>query len=235
VKAAGFEGDLAREALYRCNNHEGNATEYAALRKTHNASRFKIPGGDKEPEVTPSAEGSQAAAASSGEPLLRSSSQEIAPSDYDMSDDDNFGSLGALPADMAQADMRAIAGERTQALRDILRMDEDASAKPPAEDTKRPFVTVEDLSETRDELRADVIDRCLEVLSVQPNITFDLADLIQAAVAKSGEGANPKAEIGNTLVSSLLSLQGERKPGIWRQNLIIRSPGGTDHAGERLL
>ena len=213
VKAAGFEGDLAREALYRCNNHEGNATEYAALRKTHNASRFKIPGGDKEPEVTPSAEGSQAAAASSGEPLLRSSSQEIAPSDYDMSDDDNFGSLGALPADMAQADMRAIAGERTQALRDILRMDEDASAKPPAEDTKRPFVTVEDLSETRDELRADVIDRCLEVLSVQPNITFDLADLIQAAVAKSGEGANPKAEIGNTLVSSLLSLQGEESPG----------------------
>jgi E3 ubiquitin-protein ligase HUWE1 len=130
-----------------------------------------------------------------------------------MSDDENFGSLGALPQDMLSADMRAMSG--TPALRDLLRVggpSEGVSAGPPAEDTKRPFITIEDLSEARDQVRADIIDRCLEVLSGQPNITFDLADLIQAAVAKSGEGANPKAEIGNTLVSSLLSLQGEEGP-----------------------
>lgn len=215
VKNAGFEGDLAREALYRCNNHEFNATEYAALRKNHSAPRFKIPGGDKEKETesSQSIEMRDAGAASSADPSAAiSSSQEVPSSDQDMSEDDNFGSLGALPDDMASSDLRAMAGERTQALRDILRMGEGASAEPPAEDTKRPFMTVEDLSETRDQVRADIIDRCLEVLSAQPSITFELSDLIHSAVAKSGEGANPRAEIGNTLVSSLLSLQGEEGP-----------------------
>jgi E3 ubiquitin-protein ligase HUWE1 len=214
VKNAGVDGVLAREALYRCNNHEAHATEYALLRRNHGAPRFSIPGGDKEPEPAPqTAEMPDAGAASSGEAQPVSSSQEIPSSDQDMSDDENFGSLGALPQDMLSADMRAMSG--TQALRDILRVggpSEGVSAGPPAEDTKRPFITIEDLSEARDQVRADIIDRCLEVLSAQSNITFDLADLIQAAVAKSGEGANPKAEIGNTLVSSLLSLHGEEGP-----------------------
>ncbi|KAM0703801.1 hypothetical protein Q7P35_009740 [Cladosporium inversicolor] len=213
VKSAGVEGDLAREALYRCNNHEAHATEYAVLRKNHSAPRFSIPGGDKEPERPQTAEMRDAGAAPSGEAQPVSSSQEVPSSDQDMSDDENFGSLGALPQDMLSADMHAMAGSRS--LHNMLRVggpSEGVSAGPPAEDTKRPFITIEDLSETRDQVRADIIDRCLEVLSAQPNITFDLADLIQAAVAKSGEGANPKAEIGNTLVSSLLSLQGEEGP-----------------------
>lgn len=219
VKSAGFEGDLAREALYRCNNHEVNATEYATLRRDHSASRFSIPGGDKEPESTPStsrphtAEMLDAGISTSGEQAPYSSSQEVPSSDQDMSDDENFGSLGALPRDMVSADLREMAGQRSETLRNMLNIGQQGvSAGVPAEDTKTPFITVEDLSEARDRVRADIIDRCLEVLSVQPNITFDLADLIQAAVAKSGEGANPKAEIGNTLVSSLLSLQGEEGP-----------------------
>jgi E3 ubiquitin-protein ligase HUWE1 len=215
VKSAGVEGDLAREALYRCNNSEVHATEYAVLRKAHGAPRFSIPGGDKEPESASSSSRLQTAEmrdAGAEEPTV-SSSQEIASSDQDMSDDGDFGSLGALPQDMLSADMRAISG--TPAMLDLMRQvapSDGISAAPPAEDTKRPFITVEDLGEARDQVRADIIDRCLEVLSAQPSITFDLADLIQAAVAKSGEGANPKAEIGNTLVSSLLSLQGEEGP-----------------------
>jgi E3 ubiquitin-protein ligase HUWE1 len=214
VKAAGFPGDLAREALYRCNNHEVNATEYAALRKNHGAPRFSIPGGDQKQRG-----GKRPGVPSLPEALTAvSSSQEVPSSDHDMSDDENFGSLGALPQDMAGADLRAMADDRPQELQDLLRISGGAAPGPPAndwapaEDTKRPFITIEDLTEMRDQVRADIIDRCLEVLSAQPNITFDLADLIQAAVAKSGEGANPKAEIGNTLVSSLLSLQGEEGP-----------------------
>jgi E3 ubiquitin-protein ligase HUWE1 len=203
VKSAGFDGSLAREALYRCNNHEASATEYAALRKTHGAPRFSIPGGDEEQE---SAKRPQTAEMRDADVV--SSSQEILSSDQDMSDDENHGSFGALPPDVSEADLIAMGGMGNAMLRGYL----SAPAGPPAEDTKKPFITIEDLSEARDQVRADIIDRCLEVLSGQPNITFDLADLIQAAVAKSGEGANPKAEIGNTLVSSLLSLQGEEGP-----------------------
>lgn len=219
VKNAGFDGELAREALYRCCNHEAQATEYAALRKNHDVPRFKIPGGDKEPEASSSNESTRsvemrdAGALSSGAPRPTSSSQEVPSSDQDMSEDENFGSLGALPEDLASSDLLAMT-DRTQALSRMLGLNapEAPSAQPPAEDTKRPFITVDDLNEARGIVRADIIDRCLEVLSSQPSITFELADLIQAAVAKSGEGANPKAEIGNTLVSSLLSLQGEEGP-----------------------
>ena len=75
-------------------------------------------------------------------------------------------------------------------------------------DTGIPYVTIEDLDEKRATLREDLIDRCLEVLSEQPDVTFDLADLIQAAVSKSGEASSTRAEIGTTLLNSLLSLQG---------------------------
>ncbi|KAM0721098.1 hypothetical protein Q7P37_003384 [Cladosporium fusiforme] len=219
VKNAGFDGELAREALYRCGNHEAHATEYAALRKDHDGPRFRIPGGDKEPELPSSNEGTRsvemrdAGTSSSEGPQATSSSQEVPSSDQDMSEDENFGSLGALPDDLANSDLLAMTDQSQQLSRMLgLAPPEGVSAKPPAEDTKRPFTTVEDLNDVRGTVRADIIDRCLEVLSTQPSITFELSDLIQAAVAKSGEGANPKAEIGNTLVSSLLSLQGEEGP-----------------------
>ena len=126
------------------------------------------------------------------------------------SDDDGFRGLD-LPAELQERDLMAMVGGRR--MQGLLRMVNDSpaasSAALPAKDTQQPFTTVDDLDEKRRALRDDLIDRCLEVLSAQPTITFELADLIQAAVAKSGEGANPRADIGRTLVSSLLSLQDE--------------------------
>ncbi|KAF2768059.1 hypothetical protein EJ03DRAFT_328620 [Teratosphaeria nubilosa] len=85
------------------------------------------------------------------------------------------------------------------------------SAQPPAEDTKQPFVTVDDLGEQRKSLRENLINHCLDVLSAVPAVTFELSDLITAAVAKNSDRLAQRAEIGGTLVSSLLSLQGDER------------------------
>lgn len=221
VKDAGHAEDLAKEAIYRCNNQELNATEYAALRTTHNAPRFGIPQGSETP--APLQRQTSVEMQDAGEAAGPSSQNEVdaAPSsDADMSEDAELGGLGPIHASIGERDLQAMAGGGR--LAELSRFvggmggpaNDGQSAKPPAEDTKKPFITVDDLNETRDQVKEDLVDRCLEVLSSQPNITFELAELIQAAVAKSGEGANPRADIGNTLVSSLLSLQGDESPEI---------------------
>jgi E3 ubiquitin-protein ligase HUWE1 len=144
------------------------------------------------------------------------SARLVLSSDNDaMSDDVNFGSLGRLPDEMRERDLTAMADpEEYDVLAGPAAFDALATlglSRPALQgkDTQQPYVTVDDLDDKRKALRGDLIDRCLDVLSTQPSLTFELADLIQAAVAKAGEGANPRADIGTTLVSSLISLQAE--------------------------
>lgn len=113
-------------------------------------------------------------------------------------EDANQGSLGHLPPGLTEDDLSSMIDSSVL-----------ASFKLRAQDTKELYVTADDLEDRRIEVRDDLVDRCLDVLSTQPALTFELSDLIQAAVAKTGEGANPRQEIGVTLVSSLMSLQAE--------------------------
>ncbi|KAK5240476.1 E3 ubiquitin-protein ligase tom1, partial [Cryomyces antarcticus] len=70
-------------------------------------------------------------------------------------------------------------------------------------------VTIDDLNDERDILRKDLIDRCLDVLNVHNDVTFELAELISAAVSKAADPAGLRKEIGETIVQSLSSLQME--------------------------
>ncbi|WPH03394.1 Hypothetical protein R9X50_00627300 [Acrodontium crateriforme] len=232
----GFPKALAREAIYRCNNHEAQAQEYCTIRQApYKAPRFPIPEGEERiPSVEQAGDCTVTAESASlerqnsvemtdagGQPdeqtlsTVATSDHVDASADDLMSDNDNGDILGQLPVDVGRQDLMEMIG--TDRLRTILNMRgmaapaEEQSSAPPAKDTKQPFVTIEDLDEKRQELRDSLVDRCLEVLSAVPFATFELADLIQAAVAKSGEGANPRADIGSTLVSSLLSLQSEER------------------------
>lgn len=216
----GIDTTLAREAIYRCNNHEHNAREYARLRQDPlSAPRFAIPEGefaspteasttdDQTTTSNHSVDMTDAGGRDTPPPLI---AQDAPPSDDLMSDDDNnVGTLMGLPGDLGEQDLMAMIGSGR--MQDILSLTGSGgpSAAPPAQDTRQPFVTLEDLDDKRKALRDALIDRCLEVLSAVPGVTFELADLIHAAVAKSGDSANPRADIGGTLVSSLMSLQAE--------------------------
>jgi len=71
------------------------------------------------------------------------------------------------------------------------------------------IVTVEDLDEERSAVRTNLIDRCLDVLNVHVDITFELSDLITTATAKTHDAATMRKEIGETLIQSLISFQAE--------------------------
>ena len=68
-------------------------------------------------------------------------------------------------------------------------------------------VTLDDLEERRTEIRQQVIDRSLDVLNVHSDVTFELADLITMAVSNASNSQSLRAEIGETLVQSIMSLQ----------------------------
>ncbi|KAI7088657.1 putative E3 ubiquitin-protein ligase [Hortaea werneckii] len=212
VEGTVHDSRLAREAVYRCNGEEDRARDYAVLRRDYAAPRFPIPEGESDDNEA-QARSDQSVDMEDADRDATSTRSEQ-PQDDSMSDDDNAGTLGGAVRNVPHDDLMAMAG--IGRMQDILSITGGSapgsggqSAAPPARDTRQPFITVEDLEEKRKDLRDSLIDRCLEVLSAVPGITFELSDLINAAVAKSGEGASPRADIGSTLVSSLMSLQGE--------------------------
>ncbi|EME89163.1 uncharacterized protein MYCFIDRAFT_86240 [Pseudocercospora fijiensis CIRAD86] len=182
--AAKFNKTLAKEALYRCNHIHNQAEQYCELRaKDPRVPRFPIPDGETPSnEVTTSESFGQA----------RSRSQpRVSTTSADETASVEMGNAGD--------------GESGGLHREVVNPDDNGQAQ----ETRQLYVTVDDLDEKRQALRADLIDRCLDVLSSQRDIAFELADLIQAAVMKSSEEQSTRAEISTTLVSSLISLKAE--------------------------
>ncbi|KAF2210962.1 hypothetical protein CERZMDRAFT_121720 [Cercospora zeae-maydis SCOH1-5] len=228
---AGFDTSLSREALYRCGGNPQQAEAYCRLRqKEPRVPRFPIPEGESTAVASdPSEQGTHsdgqvlAGPVSRGDDAMQDGGDtnvtgvhvgdegpQALSSDHDMTSEEDFGSLGRIPVEMLRDDgLGSAAAIFGSAQREAVAQLQASAFALPGTDTQQPFVTVEDLNEEREKVRADLIDQCLNVLGTQDGITFELADLIHAAVAKAGEGANPRAEIGTTLVSSLISLQGE--------------------------
>ncbi|KAF6240754.1 hypothetical protein HO173_001427 [Letharia columbiana] len=103
--------------------------------------------------------------------------------------------------------------ERGGTMTGTQRPDEQPQSRPvptAPESPKAPDpVTVNDLDDGRATVRENLIDRALDVLNVHDDVTFELADLIQAAALKSLDAKQLRSEIGETLVQSLISLQME--------------------------
>ncbi|KAM3415628.1 E3 ubiquitin-protein ligase TOM1-like [Cercospora zeina] len=235
---AGFDTTLSREALYRCSSNPQQAEAYCRLRqKDSRVPRFPIPEGESTATASdPSEQGAHIDAqvlvgsASGGNEAMQDGGDanvtgvhagdedsQALSSDHDMASEEGFGLLERDPVDVLREDGFGFgAATGSSAQREVMaqlqapaQLLQASGSALPGTDTQQLFVTVEDLNEEREKVRADLIDQCLDVLGTQDGITFELADLIHAAVAKAGEGANPRAEIGTTLVSSLISLQGE--------------------------
>ena len=83
------------------------------------------------------------------------------------------------------------------------------SASRSASQGATPSVTapIETLREQRNEVRKSLVDRALDVLNVHDNVTFELADLIGTATSKAADVKAVQAEIGATLIQSLISFE----------------------------
>lgn len=75
------------------------------------------------------------------------------------------------------------------------------------EDDTPVIVTVDDLNDLRTAVRDNLINRALDILQVHPDVTFELASLINNAFSKGQENSEAKKEVASTIVQSLMSLQ----------------------------
>lgn len=79
-----------------------------------------------------------------------------------------------------------------------------------AEAEKAPdVVTFDDLDDERSGVRKNLIERALDVLNAHDDVTFELAELINASSSKIPGASHMRKDIGETLVQSLISFQAE--------------------------
>ncbi|KAK2627602.1 hypothetical protein QTJ16_003568 [Diplocarpon rosae] len=203
--------DLAQEALYRCCNNIGFATEYCKMFSSDSSQRNPIPDGDltlSTPEVVPS------------RPQTSTSTGTASPADHTATEN-----LGDVVQNLNQTAVPAgaTASENAPNFDNILsQYSPGASAselvasatsslpKPrPKEVLSVHRVTVDDLNDERALIREDLIDKCLEVINAHNTLTFEVADLITTVVNKSDDPPAQRNILSETLVIALMSFASE--------------------------
>ncbi|KAF3048230.1 hypothetical protein E8E12_011364 [Didymella heteroderae] len=215
LKEAGFEESLAEEALYRCCDNYNLAHDYCQNQTRGQSSRNPIPQYEIEARGPPSASPSRA--------------EVVVPEHADNAsvstgDDTNDGSTSETPdsrsvqmedvtADVSQegpdASSSILVPESQPAQPFVAPHDALAYQKRMAIGNKARPVALDDLEKERMILRQNLVDRSLDILNSHDGVTFELADLITAAVAKAFDPGAMRSEIGVTLVQSLISYQSE--------------------------
>ncbi|KEQ69691.1 hypothetical protein M436DRAFT_55096 [Aureobasidium namibiae CBS 147.97] len=230
LQAEGHEDEeLCIEALYRCNNNVAAAKEYYVLRRDNPDSHiplFPLPSHDEvePPAQEASNDTTEQPAASGSVPSVEMQDADEAGSSTQDTDGDRSEAdllLGSgnrrlvLPPDMLNGGLAEVlsnalgGGEELMRALPVHRRPSDEAQRPADVVTEESFVTVDDLDDKRKDVRDGLIDRCLDVLNTHTDVTFELADLITAAVTKAGQDQSSKVEIGETLVNSLMSLRPE--------------------------
>ncbi|KAJ9234890.1 hypothetical protein DTO169E5_6357 [Paecilomyces variotii] len=234
LREKGFEKELVKEALYRCNNSSSTAEEYCKSRNWLRAPpRLPPPSNDVETRSSPAGEASEDAAVGDAPPfssgLLERSTLAMllaqATGRTAEEGDDAHGQTGGPGREIGNGTEFL-----ARALNHILNDHEDLAGEEDgrpsnqnqgnnpserAEQTgdhpvrRREVTTIEDLDVERDKIRSNLIERCLDVLNVHHDVTFELADLIAAATKKHRDPEGFRKEVGETLVQSLVSLQTE--------------------------
>lgn len=210
-----YPESLAEEALFRCCDNFNTAREYCQNQVSDiRASRNPIPQYEVEARrssnVSPSraevivpehAENTSTSASEESneatEGWTAQGSQSVVMEDADVSQDVQGHAVDApvperKPAESLTTTLDSLAYQK--------RMLTGNLAEP---------VAIDDLDTERATVRGNVVDRSLDILNSHSDVTFELADLITAAVAKASEPANLRTEIGSTLIQSLISLQME--------------------------
>lgn len=211
LKAKGFDEELALEALFRCYDNHHAAEEYCNTQKLDSrASRNPVPATMIERPSKPQEAQSQTGQSAEG------AQQQNVSGGIEGSDESNQTPSSAMqdvetagPADPFGLDDDPFTGLPWEETHSFGQPTPAAPSGDGSADGSANVVTVEDLDEDRSNLRATLIDRSLDILTVHDDVTFELSELIFAAVPKGNEAAASamRAEIGSTLLNSLISLQ----------------------------
>lgn len=221
--------ELAREAVYRASGQQDSASEYCRMHhKGLAGQRNPIPAEDAYEETTPVNNGSasQTPASSRSSDLLRDvmatepalEGDQVA-GDETASEDQSAGRIVAEreierimaqnflgPSESIDSDSSS-QNPRRVSVKDAAT---EARAGPSADHDQVPSdklaVFKDDLDAERENLRRDLIDRCLDVIRAHPDSVFEVSELIQVAMAIDQPDAEAtRVEVGDTLVNALMS------------------------------
>ncbi|KAK3986247.1 putative E3 ubiquitin-protein ligase TOM1-like protein [Cladorrhinum sp. PSN332] len=199
---SGCDRDLALEATYRANGKADDAQAYYRAHQYENDNRFagrrsKIPECDVyKPPASPKAE--PVADPMAIDSLVNPGQAELGDDlgeqlSDDSNDTSNDSSSQGSPSREAST---APVGPATQ---------QAASASNTAlNSSAASFITKEDLDKERAALSKDLIDRCLDVLRAHPDSVFEISDLIQNMILKTGD-EEKRTEVGEVLANALMS------------------------------
>lgn len=210
LKDEGYDESLAMEALYRCFDNLQAARDYCKDQKRTPSSnpppsyevKLKPPTAEHWAQVVVPEARDAASDESSDESLGDAEEFNTAAAAANPGSDTNQASSTGTAADQPTT-MPTQASQQSDSSWDFL-----AYLKRIREGNVSHAVSVEELDEERANLRDNLIDRSLDILNSHDDVTFELADLISAAVAKSSDPASMRSEVGTILVQSLISLQG---------------------------
>ena len=214
----GFEQGLAQESLYRCCDSWSAAEEYCAIRKRNTRiPRCPIPSADlPKTEASMVSESDPAsdsprdvtvtdqsvAANDDADTTSNSRSQEIATHFLDsIIDPDSLGESSRTDVS-TRAQFNGTDSTKPETSSET----EKFSVSKTAEEAS--FVTIDSLDALRSTVRETLVDRCLYVLSVFDNLSFELADLITTSINKANDASSVRTDISRTLLHSLISYQG---------------------------
>ncbi|KAI4646314.1 uncharacterized protein J4E78_009236 [Alternaria triticimaculans] len=213
LKDKGYEESLAEEALYRCCDNFNMAEEYCKNQIRPSASRNPIPQYEIQARGPPSASPSRAEVVVPEHPDDASMTGSEVTRDEDGSEHPETQSVHMEDADASTAEPDAptsttpVPGDQSSQV--SAPQDALAYQKRMANGNSTQLVAIDQLDEQRAKLRQNLVDRCLDMLNSHDDVTFELADLIIAAVSKAPDPPEMRAEIGMMLVQSLMSLQSE--------------------------
>jgi len=215
----GFSFDGAQEALMRCSGNVDTAANWLSSRgeparplQPHRAHHDPLDDeeGDDEDDGTDIdidlVSGQGAPPQPPSEPAV-SVPPAPTPSNVETSDP-AMAPPPLIPADVRTDDDSAMSIETP--VPPVSASDKGKGKEPEKEDSKAPkekVVTVEDLGDLRAAVRDTLVSRSLDVLQVQAEITFELAELIRSAFEATSQ--ETRKDVAATIFQSLLSLQME--------------------------
>ncbi|KAL4941228.1 hypothetical protein BDV06DRAFT_6413 [Aspergillus oleicola] len=229
LQEKGFDSQLVREALYRCNNTLSAAEEYCRSRNYIRAAEL-MPPEPADMETARPTPGDGPEDSAGGEPpsfdtnsfFDRQSLSMFFPQTHGRNTDDGDGAPGVPqevasilenllnPASVDDRDESAVSNQPESSNAQASASADPLEPRPDQQPTKRRELTaVEDLDAEREKVRSNLIERCLDVLNEHHDVSFELSDLIASAIKKHRDPESFRREVGELLVQSLVSLQME--------------------------
>ena len=222
----GFEEDLAREALYRSNsNHSASwssAEEYCrAFMANPRRARLPIPTSETDvaattretPQVSSPPPAGQSFSSELAAGPIEAALAEVVNATSESNDMDIVDEPSGDTDDSADARPQT-SGSSAMDLSTILNQPEESkaeTAETPAVASTPAKVSIESLNNERSGIRAELTDRCINVLNNHSSLVFELSDLVLSATKKltKDEAKDYWDETSGLLVSNLMSLQGD--------------------------